>query len=73
MWRVRRMSSGSRSVLVPSLRARGFSSQAELLRYLDVFRAPGPPRWEPSLPGFSVVHEAAPEGSEGADPVFCLR
>lgn len=73
MRRVRRLPGRQGEVLVPSVRARGFASQAELLRYLDVFRGPASARRESPVSGFSAVHEAVAEGFEGSCEVFRLR
>lgn len=73
MRRVRRLSGSSFEVLGAPLRARGFASQAELLRYLDVFRGPASSRGVSALSGFSTVHEAVEEGELGEGSLFRLR
>lgn len=73
MRRLRRLSNRSGAFLVAPLRSRGFATQAELLRYLDVFRGPAAARREPAVSGFSVVYEASSEGELDEGSFFRLR
>lgn len=73
MRRVSRLPFSQGSQLVVAMRPRGFASQAELLRYLDVFRGPASARREPPVSGFSTVHEAFEEGEPGEGSLFRVR
>lgn len=70
---LRRLPDRPSTRLVVAVRSRGFASQAELLRYLDVFRGPASARRIAPLQGFSVVHEAVAEGVPDEGPLFRLR
>lgn len=72
MRRLYRLSRRPGQVVVSTLRSRGFASQAELLRYLDVFRGPSAARRESPVSGFSVIYETPSEELEGQGSFFRL-